>query len=282
MTKNLVAPNVALVPLYSPFRYPGGKSRLYPFIVKWLESRPVRPKALIEPFAGGAHVGLAAVIEGMVSSVLLVEIDADVASVWKTILSEECKWLVERILTFEMSEDAAEEILEREKGTLSLGECAFRVILRNRVSRGGVIAPGSGRLDYGESGRGLHSRWYPDTLRQRIMRISMKRDRIKFIEGDGLAVMRDNRNLQSAVFFVDPPYPRTGRRLYRHSDVEPEEVFEVVCSLAGDFLMTYDDSGEIGELVEKYELDVERIQMSTSHHRAKYELMISRDLSWLL
>ena len=81
----LVAPNVSSVPLYSPFRYPGGKSRMYPFIVEWLKSLSTEVDVLIEPFAGAAHVGLAAAIEGLVSSVLLIELDEDIASVWKTV-----------------------------------------------------------------------------------------------------------------------------------------------------------------------------------------------------
>lgn len=277
--KNLVAPNVAAVPLYSPFRYPGGKSRLYPFISKWLKSGGNRPKVLIEPFAGGAHVGLAAAIEKMIDRVVLVEIDEDVTAVWNTILSQDSKWLVDRIATFDMTEKSAERAMQREQE--SIKERAFAVILRNRTSRGGITAPGSGKLNSGEDGRGLHSRWYPDTLSKRITAIFEARDRIELIEGDGLEVMRQKGELEDAVFFIDPPYPRAGRRLYRYSDVSPREVFEVACSLRGDFLMTYDDSDEIIDLVEEWGLHAESIMISTSHHREKCELMIGRDLGWL-
>jgi DNA adenine methylase len=245
--KELVAPNVASVPQYSPFRYPGGKSRLYPFIVRWLRSKPSKPEILIEPFAGGAHVGLTAAIEDLTNRVLLVEIDEDIADVWRTVLSEDCEWLADQIMTFEMGEETAEYILEC--GNNSTRERAFKAILQNRISRGGITAPGSGRLDYGENGKGLHSRWYPNTLKQRITNIFTVRDKIAFVEGDGLTVMRQNEHLQDVVFFIDPPYPTAGRRLYRYSDIKPGEVFEVVSSLDGDFLITYDDSHEILQLV---------------------------------
>jgi len=277
--KHLVAPNVSTVPLYSPFRYPGGKSRLYPFMSKWLKSKASAPSILIEPFAGGAHIGLAAAIENMVDQVVLVEIDKDVAAVWNTILSHDYEWLVNRIANFDMTKESVDCTLNCESA--STKEHAFAVILRNRISRGGITAPGSGKLNHGENGKGLNSRWYPDTLGKRIATIFKARDRIKFIEGDGLAIMRQKGELENAVFFIDPPYPKAGKRLYRHSDVDPREVFKVACSLKGDFLITYDDSEEIIDLVIKSELDVESIVMSTSHHRKKCDLLIGRDLEWL-
>ena len=53
--------NVASVPHRSPFRYPGGKTWLVPRVRQWLASIE-RPHELIEPFAGGAIVGLSAPI----------------------------------------------------------------------------------------------------------------------------------------------------------------------------------------------------------------------------
>src|SRR5215475_1839398 len=50
--------NVASVPQRSPFRYPGGKTWLVPYIRSWLASRGGRASLLIEPFAGGGIVGL--------------------------------------------------------------------------------------------------------------------------------------------------------------------------------------------------------------------------------
>src|SRR5881396_794504 len=67
--------NVASVPKRSPFRYPGGKTWLVPRIRQWLLSRPVRPADLIEPFAGGAIVGLTAAFERLAEHVTLVELD---------------------------------------------------------------------------------------------------------------------------------------------------------------------------------------------------------------
>src|SRR5438876_4319363 len=50
--------NVASVPQRSPFRYPGGKTWLVPYIRSWLASKKSAVCILVEPFAGGGIVGL--------------------------------------------------------------------------------------------------------------------------------------------------------------------------------------------------------------------------------
>src|ERR1051325_3785890 len=62
----------------SPFRYPGGKSWLRGHVLDWLATLPVRPKVFIEPFAGGASVGLAVAELCLADEVHLIERDPDV------------------------------------------------------------------------------------------------------------------------------------------------------------------------------------------------------------
>jgi DNA adenine methylase len=45
--------NVASVPQRSPFRYPGGKTWLVPYVRLWLSSITPPLQELMEPFAGG-------------------------------------------------------------------------------------------------------------------------------------------------------------------------------------------------------------------------------------
>ena len=50
--------NVASVPQRSPFRYPGGKTWLVPYLRDWLRHQQTKPSRFIEPFAGGGIVSL--------------------------------------------------------------------------------------------------------------------------------------------------------------------------------------------------------------------------------
>lgn len=284
--------NVASVPQRSPFRYPGGKTWIVPYIRRWLASQmrqhfdlvPIHPVSLIEPFAGGGIVSLTCVAEGLTDCVTMVEIDEDVAAVWQTILSDEDEgWLAHEIMSFELTVENVEACLVRTE--LTLREQAFRTILRNRVQRGGILAPGAGLMKNGENGKGIGSRWYPATLRKRIEDIVKLRDRISFVRGDGLKLLRENAGRADTVFFIDPPYTvagkKAGSRLYRYADVDHEELFEIARGLRGDFLMTYDDVEGARALARKHGFDMHTIPMKNTHHAKMTELLIGRDLEWL-
>ncbi|RMI12431.1 MAG: DNA adenine methylase [Calditrichaeota bacterium] len=265
------------MPQYSPLRYPGGKTWLYPFAKRWLKAE--KSKLLIEPFAGGASVGLAAAIEGWVEKVILVEKDENIASLWQTIISGDGPWLARQIVEFDFTEENINRVLE--KSNESIRDRAFAVMLHNRINRGGILAQGAGRVKHGENGKGLISRWYPKTLAERILRISQYRDRLQIIQGDGLEVIMTSTGDEKVAFFIDPPYTVAGKRLYTYSDIDHEKLFLLMKEVRGTFLMTYDDTEEIREYARKHGFEYEKILMKTTHHIKKYELLISTNLSWL-
>ncbi len=275
--------NVASVPQRSPFRYPGGKTWLVPIIQQWLLSLHKRPKEYIEPFAGGAIIGLNVAFEKLADHVTLVELDEQVAAVWKTILYGDYEWLANRIVNFDLTPESAEAELARTD--VSQEENAFQTILKNRINRGGILAAGAGIIKYGENGKGILSRWYPATLKKRILDIAKIRDRITFIEGDGLEVIDQNKNCIDTVYFIDPPYTASGKkagtRLYTHFDINHERLYSLAEELVGDFLMTYDNSEGVRQLADNHGFKYELVAMKNTHHNEMQELIIGRQLEWL-
>ena len=275
--------NVASVPKRSPFRYPGGKTWLVPRIRQWLSSLKEKPSEFIEPFTGGGIVSLTVAFERLANHVLMVELDEEVAAVWLAILGEDAVWLADRIASFELTIENVEEVLSKE--AISTRDKAFKTILKNRVQRGGILANGAGLIKYGENGKGIASRWYPDTLKRRILDIATVKERITAIQGDGLAVMEQYTNRSDAVFFIDPPYTSSGKsagsRLYNHSQLDHERLFTLASNLAGDFLMTYDNAQEVQTLAEQHGFDTEAIAMKNTHHAKMTELLIGRNLDWI-
>lgn len=283
-TKQVV--NVATVPHRSPFRYPGGKTWLVPRIRQWLGSLSSKPTELIEPFAGGAIVGLTVAFEQWADHVTLVEIDEKVGAVWQAIIEEGCgMWLAEHIEEFDLTKKNVEQLLNEEN--LSIRERALQTIVHNRVSRGGILAKGAGLIKYGENKKGLTSRWYPQTLARRILSIHKIRERLSFVWGDGLEVIEQNSNQTHSVFFVDPPYTagrgkRAGRRLYEYSELDHERLFELMGRVQGDFLMTYDNDKDVQTMATRHGFDTRPIAMKSTHHAEMTELLIGRDLAWVI
>ena len=276
--------NVASVPHRSLFRYPGGKTWLVPRARRWLSSMPRKPRCFVEPFLGGGIISLTVAAEGLAKSVVMVELDDEVAAVWNAVLGNDADWLSRRIGGFDLTEDSVREVLDSKPG--SVRENAFRTIVKNRVNRGGILAPGAGVQRFGENGKGLKSRWCPATLQKRIEGIRRISSKMTFIEGDGLEILSsyaDNGDPNS-VYFIDPPYTvsgkRAGSRLYKRSELDHERLFHIVSRLEGDFLMTYDNCPEVQRLAAARQFDTLPIAMKNTHHAQMTELLISPNLDW--
>lgn len=283
LLKNEQVVNVASVPQRSPFRYPGGKTWFVPTFRRWITNKKTKPKLLIEPFTGGGIIGLTAAFENLAEKVILVELDEYVASVWSILIDGEAEKLAKKILNFELSFENARTALDKEpKDTF---QKAFQTILRNRVSHGGIMAPGSGLIKNGENGKGISSRWYPATLARRIRDIITIREKITFIHGSAFDVIQENSDNPYAAFFVDPPYTaggkKAGRRLYSHHALNHERLFDEFVDVRADFIFTYDDSDELREMARVRSFDHELIAMKNTHHAVMSELIVGKNLKWL-
>jgi DNA adenine methylase len=275
--------NVAQIPQRSPFRYPGGKTWLVPHVRQWLRSLRRKPALFIEPFTGGGIVSLTVAFEDLADHIIMVELDKSVAAVWDTILSDDNDWLADQILNFHLTRETVRA--EIEKTHHDKKHLAFQTILRNRTLHGGILAPGSGILKYGENGKGIKSRWYPATLYKRIQNIKLVRHKITFIQGDGIDTIKNYAARKTVAFFIDPPYTaagkRAGTRLYTHNELDHEELFKQSERIKGDFLMTYDNAPEIASMAHRHGFKTQTVPMMNTHHATMTELLINRDFAWI-
>jgi DNA adenine methylase len=265
----------------SPFRYPGGKSRLRATIINWISQLGFRPTHFVEPFAGGASVGLAIAELDLADHVTLAEIDPDVSAVWDVVLNGQATAFADQIRAFRLSRSTAAEVIAREP-TDQLSR-AFRCLLLNRISRAGIMAPGAGWLNRGEHDHGIASRWYPKTLSDRVTLTNALRDRITFVQRDGLQVLEQFAKEARAVAFVDPPYIVKGRgagkRLYAHHDVGCDKLFKIVRAFSGAMIITYHRSVVVKRLSNEAGLELHTIKVQTGHTRPKRELIMYKQPS---
>lgn len=271
--------NIAQVKHLSPFRYPGGKTWLVPEVRQWMKSAPTKPSVFVEPFAGGAITGLSMAEEGLAERVVLCELDSDVAAVWDAIFygsDSDVSELAKKITTFDVTLDNVKKVLE--SNPRSSKNRAFKTIIKNRMQRGGIMAAGAGLVKSGESGKGLKSRWYPETLAKRIEVLRSLKGRINFEKGDAFEVVRRFADDPDAFFFIDPPYTaggkKAGSRLYNHNEIDHEGLFALMASVQGTVMMTYDDAPEVRDLADRHGFRVERVPMKNTHHAIIYELLI--------
>lgn len=275
--------NVASVPQRSPFRYPGGKTWFVPTFRKWVKQIYPRPRILVEPFVGGGIISLTALFENAVDSVVMVELDEDIAAVWQAVVNGQSKWLAKRILEFELTRESV--VAEISKDAKSARERAFQTVLKNRTFHGGILAEGAGLLKHGENGKGVRSRWYPTTLAKRFENLDLIRERIDFRCEDGLDSIQKYASAIGTIFFIDPPYTaggkKAGKRLYRYCHLDHERLFEICEGIKGDFLLTYDNADEVRVLARRHSFQMRLIPMTNTHHAKMEELIIGKDLRWM-
>lgn len=284
MSTNKGATNISSVPQRSPFRYAGGKTWFVPTFRSWVKSASRRPKVLLEPFVGGGIIGLTAAFEGLAEKVVMVELDPDVAAVWEIITSPHFSKLATKITDFKMTRENAEAIIQQTPS--STLDRALQTIIKNRVCHGGILAPGAGIMKGGEGGRGILSRWYPETLAKRICDIGSIRERIEFIHGSAFDVIPNYANNDKTFIFVDPPYTaggeNAGKRLYRHHEVDHAKLFDLFKDAEAEFILTYDDNEDLKNLAAKNFYHFAAIPMRTNKNIEKHELVIGKDLGWLM
>ncbi len=277
-TSRFPAVNVAQVPQRSPLRYPGGKTWLIPHIREWLSI--TKPRILVEPFAGGGIVSLTAIMENLVERIIMVELDHDVAAFWHTALRDG-NALAERIRRFTPTPERVAE-LERQ-APCHVTDHGFRTLVLNRTRKAGILAPGASYSKRGENGKGICSRWYPDTLVARLEAINEHAEKITFCETDGMEILGPLLYGwgHSAAVFIDPPYTaggkRAGARLYAHSEINHARLFQMLARRRTNFLMTYDCAPEIVDLVRRYGFHAVSVTMKNAHHRYQSELIITNE-----
>ncbi len=270
--------------LLSILRYPGGKKRISPdlrllfnLVVRSLHlyypgedrEETVRlggPKFLLEPFAGGAVVGLTLLNSNVVERLILVEKDDRVAAFWKTALRD--SHFADHVEKFRCTRKNVEHVLDNPDRDLP-----FWTLVANRCSFNGKLNGGISKdVSYNWNGK-VHA--------EALRRIRQLSDRIEFIEGDGVKLLRDHANDLDASSFVDAPYFEKGKTLYREWKVDPSEVFEALASWRGFWLMTYDCVPEIKQLLKRHGFTYREFLTQSNNGKVTKELLMrSRHLPY--
>lgn len=230
---------------YTPVRYPGGKTKLYPIVRSIVDENGLAEYTYAEAFAGGAGIAMKLLLKDNAPKIVINDYDRAVYCMWDVIVnhSEElCEFIDQARLDIDEWK-AHREIYRRqnEVTNIELGKAAFYLNRTNisGILNGGVIGGmeqlGSYKID---------ARFQKDGLKKKIAAIASKRDRIELFNLDAEAFINDVLKQRANVFaYFDPPYVQKGPGLYRSSFDESKHraLAEIIKNCSFPWMATYDD-----------------------------------------
>lgn len=251
----------------SPFRYPGGKNQLYPFIEKLLYSNQING-TYVEPFAGGAALPIKLLLNNKVNNIWINDFDNSIYSVWKSILNHHNE-LIDKIN--EVPFDYVQGYLSSPKEAIKFWkfqkniylthyddensvELAFATLFLNRTNTSGIInaRPIGGLTQNGSSK--IYSRFNKKTLIKKIEAIFNKKEFIKVTNLNAIqmiSIIQNNLDSENSFIFFDPPYYNQGGKLYysSFSDEDHQLLANKILSMHEyKWITTYDKAPQISAL----------------------------------
>ncbi|WP_088834499.1 DNA adenine methylase [Paenibacillus tyrfis] len=246
--------NVHLNKRASPLRYPGGKSKVIPYINSLLQ--PGATRTFVGAYAGGASVELALLMADIVDELVLNDLDFGIYALFWTIKHAPYE-LIDRInseIPTHADFFACQTILKSDYASCTIFEAAWAQLLVNRLAYSGIYKanPLGGRNG---SKRELLSRWNPDELCKRIRLIHSVSDRITLFNMDACKLIEEYYWQSQTTIYIDPPYVQKGKQLYRcyYNREEHMELSMLLDSLyhgmpGADLILIYDNSPFIEEI----------------------------------
>lgn len=235
------------MPTYSPLRYPGGKRRLIGVVKKLLEQNSLTDVEYAEPYAGGASIALALLMDEYASTIHINDLSRPVYAFWHTVLHD-TDWLCRRIADVRVTIQTwfKQRALLRRRAGVPLAELGFATMFLNRTNRSGILNGGviGGK---GQSGDwSLDARFNKDELIDRVRRISRQEGRIKLYQLDALEFTKRvaGKLGDSSFLFYDPPYIENGQDLYLNNYTLEghKRLAAAVSRLRQPWVVTYDFS----------------------------------------
>ncbi len=237
----------------TPLRYPGGKTKLYPYVSEIFEKNNLLDGHYVEPYAGGAGLAMSLLLTGYARHIHLNDLDKAIYAVWHCILNETealCKFVTEVDISIE--EWLKQREIQRHKEHEDLLTLGKSTLFMNRTNRSGVI---SGGVIGGFAQKGKYTidvRFNRQTLKKQIQRIAFYKSRIKLFNLDAEVFLKRHvtKLPHKTLVNLDPPYYEKGSKLYKNSYKHDDHITigSVIPKLKQYWIVTYDNVEPIRDI----------------------------------
>lgn len=235
----------------SPLRYPGGKQKLAPFILELMMENGLAGGHYVEPYAGGAGVGIELLLSGNACRVHLNDSCRRVYSFWRALLHDS-ETLCRRISSIPLTikEWRKQRRVFSHPNDFDYVDVGFSAFYLNRCNRSGILSGGviGGLTQAGEWS--IDARFPRRELIRRVEAIVERRDSISLRNWDAELFIAGyvSKLPQKTFVYLDPPYFRKADRLYL-DHYEPEDHRRIArmvkTRLKAPWVVSYDAAPEI-------------------------------------
>ncbi|WP_297200460.1 DNA adenine methylase [uncultured Pluralibacter sp.] len=262
----------------SPMRYPGGKAKLSRFMALFIVSNKLDGCTLVEPFCGGAGGTLPLLISGLISKLVLNDLNPCIASFWRTIVKDPSS-LISMIESEPVTIDAWHNwrnIYFSPEGCTDL-EKGFSAFFLNRTNRSGMLHAGPiGGRNQSHDTYTIDCRFNKENLIKRIELIAKHSKKIKVTEVDACKSL--NKRTESDFIYADPPYVQEGRNIYNKfcfSENDHTRFAKKMMRSKSHWLLSYDDHPLIHQLYSSSGMNIIELSYAINKARIGRELLIA-------
>jgi DNA adenine methylase len=265
---------------YSPLRYPGGKTILFPFLVKKIEESGLHDVTYVEPFAGGAGAALALLFNEVVDHIVINDLDKAIYAFWRSAIFESERFIQKIEQTPVTVKEWRKQKAIYESRRPKRFDLGFATFFLNRTNRSGILNGGPiGGLD--QTGKWkIDARYNKKALIQRTRDIAEYKGRITVTNEDGVDLISRYLRKKNVFVYLDPPYFEKAADLYLNIFQEKDHARlakKLNAHPDATWLLTYDNQLAIRKLYTERTVVDFSLSYNAYESRRGEELMILSD-----
>lgn len=267
--------------IYTPLRYPGGKGSLGRFMRQIFIDNKLLDGSYVEPYAGGAAIGLELLLTDYARNIWLNDIDKSIYAFWYSILNHTKEFLLKvKNVPLNIEEWHKQKSIYENAESNDLLTLGFASFFLNRTNRSGILTAGPiGGISQSGNWQ-IDARFNREKLCERIERISQYKHRINLSNEDAETFLKNIDLPTRSLVYLDPPYFHKGQRLYKNHyfPSDHERISRLVQkNLPYYWIVSYDDTSEISDFYKERRQINFSLPYSAQTKRLGSELLIFCD-----